>query len=57
MSEPERVFYLLACHWRRNERFDLAMLIVWTFCGVITSQIMNNEKFAGFSKWHAGGDA
>ena len=25
--------------------------------GRFVSQIMNNEKFAGFSKWHAGGDA
>ena len=50
-------FYLLACYWRRNEHFDLAMSIIWTFCIVMMSQIMNNEKFAGFSKWQAGGDA
>jgi hypothetical protein len=45
---------VLACHWRRNERFDSPMSIVRTFCVMIT---MNNENFAGFSKWHAGGDA
>ena len=30
---------------------------VWTFCVEMTSQIMNDENFTGFSKRHAGGDA